>query len=483
MPLYNFETHIKILMISKLKNTLKKSILHLVDLYGQNHTGRIKTSPDPKIWGHSISNNGTLVIGDIDIDQLVKEYGTPLHVVDKNQLEQTYTQFKESFSSHYSKIEIAYSYKTNPLPTVIKKLHTFGADAEVISHFELWLALHLGVPSKKIVFNGPGKSIESLQLAVEKKIKIINIDSSDEITLIAKLAKQNNTIQAVGIRLITSVGWAGQFGLPIATGMAWQAITEIKGQSNLNLIGLHLHLGTGIKDVSIYLQAIDEALEFATRLKKEAEINIKYIDLGGGFSISTVSPYSGLDHHLMSAGFPPWLPDFSAPSTQSEDAKRIMDKIKEYYDPSTPESPTFVFEPGRALTGKSQLLLLKVLTIKPAANGEINIILDGGRNIIMPPTWEHHAVLPASKMNTKKGHYYNIYGPLCHPGDMLFQGRWMPELEVGDIVAIMDTGAYFIPNQMNFSNPRTAVVIVDGDEVKVARKRERFEDIVSLDSF
>lgn len=469
-------------MLRILKKKFTHLTFHAIDLYGQNHKGRMKAWPSPQNWGMYTSEDGMLIVGDVNISKLVANYGTPLHVVDKKRLQNTYAQFKESFTKHYPKIDIGYSYKTNPLPTVIKILHDLDADAEVISHFELWLALQLGTLPEKIIFNGPGKTHESLKLAVENNIKIINIDSLDEITSISEIAKKNNTVQSVGIRLIASVGWAGQFGLPISSGIAWQAVEKIKKQPSLNLVGLHVHLGTGIKDVSIYLQAIGDVLEFAIRLRQDAHINVKYIDLGGGFGIPTVSPFSGLDRHLMASGFPPWLPDFSAPSTQENDAKRITDKIKDYFDPSQADAPTFVFEPGRALTGSSQFLLLSVLTIKRASNGEISIILDGGRNLIMPPTWEHHAVLPASKMNALGGNYCNLYGPLCHPGDRLFHGQWMPELEVGDIIAIMDTGAYFIPNQMNFSAPRSAVVIVDGDQVNIARKRESFEDMISLDS-
>ena len=128
-----------------------------------------------------------------------------------------------------------------------------------------------------------------------------------------------------------------------------------------------------------------------------------------------------------------------------------------------------------------QFLLLEVVSLKEIRSGVTTAIVDGGRNIIMPPSWEHHGLLSVNKAAAAAGRLYDVYGPLCHPDDLLFRGRWLPELEVGDLLAVMDAGAYFIPNQMNFSNPRPAAVMVDAAGAGLIRERERFENIVQLD--
>ena len=112
----------------------------------------------------------------------------------------------------------------------------------------------------------------------------------------------------------------------------------------------------------------------------------------------------------------------------------------------------------------------------------INVIVDGGKNICIPLGYEHHTVFPASKMDLRgRNRYCNVYGPLCHPSDVLFKATELPDPEPGDILAIMDAGAYFVPNQMNFSNPRPSVVLVDEGKPALLRQRETFEDIVALD--
>ena len=468
-------------MIGLIKRKIELTVLRAIDNYGRHRTNRHKQRPDPKIWNLAINHAGHLVIGEIDFVEVADNYGTPLHIVHTDRLKFNYTHFLSSFIRHYPRIDIGYSYKTNPVPAVIKTLHEFGASAEVISHFELWLALRLGVLPENIIFNGPGKSPESLRLAVKKKIRIVNIDGLDEITELSALAREHETVQPVGIRVVASVGWSAQFGLPIANGAAWEAVDQIRKNPNLSLIGLHIHLGTGIKDIGIYLQAIEEVLDFSIRIQRDAGITLKYLDFGGGFGIPTVSQYTPLDRHLIEAGYPPFPPDYGVASPLEDYAKRIVEKVKRFYSPEDPSAPTIVLEPGRAITGSAQLLLLKVLTTKPGKDGVSNVILDGGRNLIMPPNWEQHAVLPASKMNEEGSCYCNLYGPLCHPGDLLFRSRWLPSMKKGDYLGVMDSGAYFIPNQMNFSNPRAAVAIVQNDQVKLIRKRESFEDIIAMD--
>jgi len=301
-------------MLGLIRNKIKLSVLRAFDSYGRNHSGTSRMWPDPNVWDMTPNKEGHLAIDEIDLVDLADSYKTPLHVVNTSRLKKNYFNFLDCFTRHYSRIEIGYSYKTNPLPAVISKLHEFGASAEVISHFELWLALRLGVPPEKIIYNGPGKSVESLDIAVKKGIKIINIDSMGEIDTLDTIAEKYGIIQPVGIRVVTSVGWSGQFGLSISSGAAWQAVDKIKQKPHLKLVGLHFHLGTGIKDVTIYLQAIVDVLEFDQKLRRKAGINVKFLDFGGGFGIPSVAPYTSLDHRLMSAGFPPWLPDFASPS-------------------------------------------------------------------------------------------------------------------------------------------------------------------------
>lgn len=432
-------------------------------------------------WDMAINGRNHLVVGGCDCIELADIYGTPLHLVNLEQLKKNYDGFLYCFKQIYPNTEVFYSYKTNPVPKILKILHKFGAGAEVISHFELWLALKLGVPSEKIIYNGPCKTEESLNVAIANRIKLINIDGMGEIEIIDRLAKRYGHKQQVGVRVITSVGWGSQFGLSIKTGAAFRSFEHLAKLQNVIPCGLHIHLGTGIKNIRTYLQAIKEVLDLSVLLKSKLRIPIKYFDFGGGFPVPTVKKYSDLDRRLLLNNLPAKPPSASNSLSMSEFGAEIIKLFKKYYPSEVSDLPTIIFEPGRAITSASQTLLLKVVAIKPGENGLKNVIVDGGKNIAIPTSWEYHEVFAASKMNAPLNGYYRIFGPLCHPDDILFPAKSLPKLEPGDILAVMDAGAYFIPNQRNFSFPRPAVVLVEDGHHELIRERESFENIVALD--
>ena len=444
--------------------------------------GQVQGSLSPELWNHTVNADGHLAIGGHDTIELARRYGTPLHVVSRPRLERDFRHFIGNFRSRWPSVEIGYSYKTNPLPGVIRELHALGAWAEVISHFELWLALRLGVPPDRIIYNGPAKSAEGLRLAISRGIRLINVDNLSEIDEVGRLAGEFGVRQQVGVRVVTSVGWSGQFGHSLANGEAREAFARLAAIGSVDACGLHVHLGTGLKDVATYLQAIREMLDFAGKLKTELGVQIRFFDFGGGFGVPTVRPLDQWDERLAAMGFPPGPIDTNKAPTIEAFAKSIVELMQACYpgDDKAPR-PMLLFEPGRAITSSAQTLLLSVLAVKPGADGSSRAILDGGKNIAMPTGYELHELLPASNMRGEYRGLHSFYGPLCHPGDVLLRWKRFPDVRPGDVVALMDAGAYFIPNQMNFSNPRPAAVMVDETRDWIIRERESFENIVQLD--
>ncbi len=456
-------------------------IAHLSDQRQRRLLGMENHDLPPECWDATVGNNGHLVIGGCDVVELAGQYGTPLHVIDKTRLRNNYNGFLDSFRRYYPNTEIFYSYKTNPLPGVLSALHEIGAGAEVISHFELWLALKLGVDPERIIFNGPAKTTEALKLAVENNIGLVNIDNSAEIDTLQKLASNAGSTQRVGVRVVTSVGWSSQFGHSIKDGSAWEIFEQVKRNNNLDPCALHFHLGTGIQEIGIYLQAVREILDFAKQLRKKLGIAIRVFDIGGGFGVPTVRNFSSADMRLMKNRYAPRVFDVDAAPRLDDYAKMITRLFLEYLDSTDGQTPVLIFEPGRAITSSAQTLLLSVLATKNAADGTCKVILDGGKNVATPPDYEYHEILPASKMHDARDTFSDLYGPLCHPADGLCVQKRMPRLIPGDIVSLMDAGAYFIPNQKNFSNPRSAAVIVESGSARIIRERESFENIIQLD--
>ena len=470
-------------MLEQLKKTLKSAVLR--ELHRRNELLRDRLGQvdgiSPAAWGASRNSAGELVIGGCSVPALAREFGTPLYIVDKARLKADFEDFIGSFRNIYPKIEVGYSYKTNPLPGVLAELHRFGALAEVISHFELWLALRLGVPPERILFNGPGKTPEAIGLAVREGVSLINIDSLAEIDEIASAAARCGRRQAVGVRIVTSVGWSAQFGLSLESGDAFEAFRRMAIHPNLIATGLHFHLGTGIREAPIYLKAVREMLDFARRLKSELKIEVMHLDLGGGFGVPTVRPMSMWDQRLIANGMPPGPVDMEAAARPSDYSRSIIELVRQYYPVEDSSLPTIYFEPGRALSSQAQCLILKVLAVKTSGGSRPKVILDGGKNIAMPTGYEVHELLPVNGATDAVRENIDFFGPLCHPGDQLFVAKRFPRLAPGDLVAVMDAGAYFVPNQMNFSHTRPAAVMIAEGRPHVLRDRESFGDIVRLD--
>lgn len=432
----------------------------------------------PALWGYDIDAQESLCVQGLSAAELVRRFGSPLHVANLPWLRRTHDEFLGAFASHYPRARLATSYKTNPVPAVLSALHEYGTYAEVISEFELWLAGRLGLPGERIVVNGPGKHRAMLARAVDMAVKVINIDGLGEIDIIAAEAQRVGRRQPVGVRVVTSVGWSSQFGLSIASGDALAAFERILRCPSLVATGVHLHIGTGLKSVELYLQAIREVLTFGRMLHDRHGMELSIYDFGGGYGVPTVRGTDLWDDRMVGLGYPAREAVPADCPTPADYAGRVASLVTEVLQGLS--LPEVVLEPGRAITSSAQTLLLSVIAVKQGG-GVRKLILDGGKNITLPLGWETHKIFPAAKLRHAFDTRSDLYGPLCHPGDIIARHLTLPALNVGDVIAIMDAGAYFIPNQMNFSNPRPAVITVQSGQAQLARQRESFEDIVRLD--
>ncbi len=439
---------------------------------------------DFSIWDLEVNSDNHLVVGGCDCDYLAKEYGTPLHVVNQDRLISNFSNFYNSFKTYENDAEIYYSYKTNPIPGILNILHQQGAGAEVISSYELWLALKLGVSPDKIIYNGPYKSEESLKIAIDREIKLINIDSFDEIDRISLIAKELGKVAKVGIRVCTDMGWAHQLGFRIKTGEAFEAYKKSVTCKHLELCGIHTHLGTCLKDSHIYTEAVYGILKFIKDIKDTLNIEIKYLDLGGGFGVPTVRHFSASEPRFYRwGGYGPPPPNLKDCPPIESFAKNIVGHIDDRCKQFNLKKPTLLLEPGRAITSSAQILLIKVSSIKRRDEKTKVIIADGGTNIALPVTWEYHEVFLANRMSEEKKEYYDISGPICTPADSLFSYKLLPRIKEGDILAVMDAGAYFTSFSNNFSFPRPVVVMISESEHRILREGESYEDMVRLDNF
>ncbi len=448
-----------------------------------DHKGR---QLDCSLWGLTKSRDGNrLFVGEYDCSELAKEYGTPLTVVNQKKLTENYLAFSEALKKFYPQSGIFYSYKTNPLPGVLQILHSLGAGAEVVSEYELWLAMHLGVSPEKIVYNGPIKSRESLRISMEKGIKLLNINSFDEIPVISELSEHISHKQKVGVRVTLGQGWRAQFGINILNGDAFKAFRELAECKNLDVCGLHFHLGTKLNNFQIYQDSVSEAMRFVKKLKKELHINIRIFDAGGGYGVPTVRDFGRFETKLMKiADIPYKAPDIESHPTVTMFCKAISNALLSGCKENGLDTPELIMEPGRSVTSNAQMLLIEVVYTKMTDDGIEIAVTNGGSNTSPWIVWEYHELFVVNKMKEEANgriHKYRIAGSSCNPKDLISECKILPYIQKGDVMAIMDTGAYHIPNMTTFSYPRPGAVLISGREKKLIRKHECFEELVSLD--
>jgi len=449
----------------------------------------------PELWGLNKTGEGHLMIGGCDAVELADEYGTPLYAVNETRLRENYNHFFEAFSSRYPQVEVYYSYKTNCIPGVLEVLHNSGAKAEVISGYELWLALRLGISPDSIVFNGPNKTDEELETAIRHGIKLIIADSLVEIERINRIAGEFGLKANLGIRVCPGVVPKGmnpftatgsrksQFGVDLEMGEAFNAFEKAVAATHVKLLAMHCNIGSGVKDVEAYAKALRKMLELAGKVKGELGKDIQYLDVGGGYGTPGHYDMTGIDlllYQVMNKMPSPPQPR-NCPSID-DFARIITETVNRGCSEYGLAQPTLILEPGRRLTGDAQVLLLRVGGIKERTGVGSLVITDGGMvSTSLMFFAEYHKVFVANKMNAVNMKKYNVFGRVCTTADLLYKGIKLPALEENDVLAVMDTGAYFVSTGNNFAFPRPPVLMVKKGKVQVIRERENYEDLVRKD--
>lgn len=395
------------------------------------------------------------------VKDLIKEYGSPLFVLSERKMRENYRNAKRIFETRYPKVQFAWSYKTNYLNAVCNVFHQEGSWAEVVSRFEYEKALKNGVPGDKILFNGPDKTDEDLQLAM-KNNSPIHIDHLDELYRLTELAKDAKSKPRVAIRVNMDTGiypmW-DRFGFNYESGQAWDAINKIMAGGKLNLIGLHCHIGTYMLAPSAYAVAASKMADLSLGIRNRYSKNITYIDMGGGFA--SKNTLKGSFH--VGADIVPEISQFAEAITSTLlNAGFGADEL-----------PYLYLETGRALIDDAGFLLGSVISNKRLADGRRATIMDFGVNILFTSFWYDHKISPAQPF----GHHTEdcvLYGPLCMNIDVVREHITLPPLSPGDQVVVHHVGAYNITQSMQFITLRPAVVIVDmKGEPQLIKKKEK----------
>lgn len=409
-------------------------------------------------------------IDDVPIKDLLSEFGSPLFIISEKTIRKTFADAKRAFETRYPKVQFAWSYKTNYLNAVCNVFHGEGSWAEVVSRFEYDKAIDNGIEGNKIIFNGPEKTEEDLNIAVENG-SLIHIDHFDELYMLIDIASKHKKRPKVAIRVNMDTGvypmW-DRFGFNFENGEAWEAINRIMMSNKLDLVGLHTHIGTFMMTASAYAIAASKLAELGVGIKKKYNHNLNYIDMGGGFASKNTLKGS----YLLGIDTSPTFDDYAEAITTS--------LINSQLDPE--HMPMLILETGRALIDDAGSLAGTVIANKKLSDGRHATIADFGVNLLFTSFWYEHKITPSQEF-TQHSETTSLYGPLCMNIDQIRESVYLPALKKGDNLVVSRIGAYNMTQWMQFITLRPKVVMIDTKEnVHVIRKNETNNDIVNLES-
>jgi diaminopimelate decarboxylase len=417
----------------------------------------------PDKFGMKTNVRPITAIDNNSIRDLLNEYGSPLYVLSENTIRETYREAESAFKTRYPKVQFAWSYKTNYMNAVCRVFHQEGSWAEVVSGFEYEKAIANGVPGNKIIFNGPDKSREDLNIAI-KNGSLIHIDHFDELYEILELTEETGEKAKVAIRINMDTGIYPQwdrFGFNYENGEAWAAVNKIMPAPNVELIGLHTHIGTYIMTPASYGVATSKLADLTLRIDRKFDHQIKYIDLGGGFASKNT---------LKGA----YLPGSDTCPTFDDYAQAITDALTNS-DIKHDKMPTLFLETGRALIDDAGFLAGTVKANKRLADGRRSLVIDIGINMLFTSFWYEHSIVPAQDHQADMEDT-TIYGPLCMNIDVIRSAVQFPLLEKGDHVVINRIGAYNMTQWMQFITYRPKIVMINTEgKAEIIRENENFD--------
>lgn len=405
-------------------------------------------------------------MNDNDFQDLAQKYGTPLYAYDGDKIVSQYQKLKSNLPEN---IDIFYSMKTNPLLGVCQLFKSLDSSIEVASIGELYTALSAGFKPEQIIFTSPGKAYDELEYAIDNQIYSINIESIEEAVIINKIAAEKNKKVDISIRVnpdfdatCSSIKMSGvptQFGIDqVLLGKAFETFSQLP---NINVIGIHIYLGTQALRADRIIYAIEQIISLALQVSDEYKFPLKFLDMGGGFGIPYFKGDIELDLDAMKAGI-----------------AEVWDKYKERL-----ANTRVAVESGRFLMAESAMYLTKIL-YKKECKGNKYIVCDGGSSQHASSAFLGRHIrnnFPMHVLNKTEGaEEVIVAGPLCTPTDIIGQRVTLPIIETGDIIAIEKSGAYGLTQSplAFLSHPSPAEVIKFGEKSFVLRNRGKKEDFI-----
>lgn len=397
-----------------------------------------------------------LFLEGVSLRALAEELGTPLYVYSASYIRDRLRAYRQAFPDAL----ICYAVKANFNPHIIALAKEEGAGADIVSGGELYASLRAGVEPSKIVYAGVGKTVRELEYAISSDILMFNVESHMELDVLNDIAGRLGKKARIAIRVnpdvdpkthpyISTGMKKSKFGVDIKSAKKeYEYAGKLK---NLEVVGIHCHIGSQILDTSPYIEASQKVVELYHDLLKSG-FDIKYLDLGGGLGIK-------------------YKPEQSNPEP-TDLAQAILPNLKDV-------KAKLILEPGRSIVGNAGILLTQVQFIKDKGHKHFVIVDAGMNDLVRPAMYEaYHHIVPVA---IKERPYIktDVVGPICETGDFLALDRELPAVERGEYLAVLSAGAYGFAMSSHYNlRPRACEVLVEKGSYKVIREREDYEYIL-----
>lgn len=428
-----------------------------------------------QITDQQLNAAGHLTIGGCDAIDLAHRFGTPLVVYDVQQIRHQIRAFKQVFEENSVDYAVSYASKAFSAIAMYQVVAVEGAHVDVVSGGELYTAIKAGFPMANVSFHGNNKSRKELEMAIDHHVGTIMIDNFHEIELLADVLEEHDAHVDVMLRITPGISahtnkyiQTGQvdskFGFDLQSGQADEALAKVLENPRMQMKGLHAHIGSQIFELAGFEGVAKKLVEVAAHWQEKFNYQAAVINVGGGFGIRYVKD--------------------DTPLAPEEFVAAIIKAIKTEIKETNLTMPAIWIEPGRSIAGPAGYNLYTVGSRKDVPGLKPYVTVDGGMgDNIRPALYEaQYETVLANNPRAELVEHVRVAGKYCESGDILSQNQALPATKPGDVLAMLDTGAYGYSMASNYNrNPRPAVVFAEKGTAQVVIKRETYDDLIHLD--
>ncbi|MEG1131268.1 MAG: diaminopimelate decarboxylase [Romboutsia sp.] len=428
-----------------------------------------------KVQGTMSIKENQLYIGGVSCEELREKYQTPLYIFDEELVRNNCREYTKHFKVNESNNRVAYAGKAFLPMYMCKLINEEGLYLDVVSGGELYTAHKVDFPMERILFHGNNKTIEEIIMGVEFGVGRFVVDNYYELDLLERICEERNTKQSIYFRITPGIEAhthdyikTGQidskFGFTLSNGDLHSAIENMKNYKNIELVGIHAHIGSQIFDVEPYLDEVKIMMNLVKEIKETYNIEIKEVDLGGGVGV--------------------YYTEKDEPKTIKQFCEAIIKKSSEVCNKIGIDVPTLIIEPGRSIVANAGSTIYTVGSIKDIKDVRTYVSVDGGMtDNIRPSLYQAgYECAIANKMGEEKNNQVTIAGKCCESGDILITDADIMNIESGDILIMSSTGAYGYSMSSNYNKiTKPAVVSVQNGEAKLICQRQSYEELLSLE--